>query len=225
MTLADPSLTSTPANLPTERAELAAYIAGKLCHDFISPAGAIMSGLDLLDDPSAQDMRDDALGLIKQSAKKMVAHVHFARVAFGSASTSEGFTSAQLRELVANMNEGARANLDWRIEDDITFTKREARILVNLAWMTLGALAMGGEATISARKESGQCIIVGSAEGQRARLKPEALVGLKGQHLVEGLPGQWIQPYWLWLAVDEAGGELKLAVEEGRVGLLARIAA
>ena len=225
MTLADPSLTSTPASLPTERAELAAYIAGKLCHDFISPAGAIMSGLDLLDDPSAQDMREDALGLIKQSAKKMVAHVHFARVAFGSASSSEGFTSAQLRELIANMNEGARANLDWRIEDDVTFTKREARILANLAWMTLSALAMGGEATISARKEAGQCIIVGSAEGQRARLKPEALIGLKGQRLVEGLPGQWIQPYWLWLAVDEADGELKLAVEEGRIGLLARIAA
>ena len=224
MTLADPTATA-PDTLPAGRAELAAYIAGKLCHDFISPAGAIMSGLDLLDDPSAQDMRDDALGLIRQSARKMVAHVHFARVAFGAATTSEAFTSAQLRDLVANLAEGGRATLDWRIDDDQAFTKPEARILVNLAWMTLSSLAMGGAATLTARKDQGQCIIVGSAEGPRARLKPEALTGLKGQRLVEGLPGQWIQPYWLWLAVDEAGGELKIAVEEGRVGLLARLPA
>lgn len=224
MTLADPTVTK-PDTLPTGRAELAAYIAGKLCHDFISPAGAIMSGLDLLDDPSAQDMRDDALGLIRQSARKMVAHVHFARVAFGAATTSEAFTSAQLRDLVANLAEGGRATLDWRIEDSQAFTKAEARILINLAWLTLSSLAMGGTATLTARKDNGQCIMVGSAEGPRARLKPEALTGLKGERLVEGLPGQWIQPYWLWLAADEAGGELKIAAEEGRVGLLARIPA
>ena len=46
------------ASLPVDGAELAAFIAAKLCHDFISPAGAVMSGLDLLDDPSAQDKSD-----------------------------------------------------------------------------------------------------------------------------------------------------------------------
>lgn len=218
MTSADPSL-----DLPTGRAELAAYIAGKLCHDFISPAGAIMSGLDLLEDPSAQDMREDAMGLIRASARKMVAHVHFARVAFGAATSSEAFTSAQLRDLVANMAEGGRASLDWRIEDATVFDKPKARILVNLAWLTLGSLAMGGTATLTARHEGGQTLIVGSAEGARARLKPEAMVGLKGQKLTEGLPGQWIQPYWLWLAVQEAGGQLNVATDEGRVGLLAKI--
>lgn len=121
------------ASLPAGGAELAAFIAGKLCHDFISPAGAIMSGLDLLEDPTAQDMRDDAMSLIRQSAKKMVAHVHFARVAFGAATTSEQFVSAELRGLVAGLSEGGRATLDWRIADGETFTKPQARILINLA--------------------------------------------------------------------------------------------
>ena len=48
--------------------ELAAFLAARMCHDFISPASAIVSGLDLLDDPSAQDMRDDAMNLIASSA-------------------------------------------------------------------------------------------------------------------------------------------------------------
>lgn len=111
MTLTDltansPSADLAAADLPAGGAELAAFIAGKLCHDFISPAGAIMSGLDLLEDPTAQDMRDDALSLIRQSARKMVAHVHFARVAFGAATTSEQFASADLRGLVSGLHEG-----------------------------------------------------------------------------------------------------------------------
>ncbi|MFK0297899.1 histidine phosphotransferase ChpT [Brevundimonas sp. NPDC090276] len=227
MTLTDlsarsPSTDLAAGDLPVDGAELAAFIAGKLCHDFISPAGAIMSGLDLLEDPTAQDMRDDAMGLIRQSAKKMVAHVHFARVAFGAATTSEQFVSAELRDLVANMSEGGRATLDWRINDGETFTKPQARILINLAWMTLGALPTGGVATITARREDDRLLLVGSAEGARARLKPEAMTGLKGERLTEGLAGQWIQPYWLWLAVDETGGRLDLATDEGRVGLIAR---
>ena len=49
---------------PIKPAELAAYLAARMCHDFISPASAIVSGLDLLEDPTAQDMREDAMGLI-----------------------------------------------------------------------------------------------------------------------------------------------------------------
>ena len=228
MTFPDLSASSADfaaADLPAGGAELAAFIAGKLCHDFISPAGAIMSGLDLLEDPTAQDMRDDAMSLIRQSARKMVAHVHFARVAFGAATTSEQFVSAELRGLVAGLSEGGRASLDWRISDSETFTKAQSRILINLAWMTLGALPTGGMAAITIRREDDRMLLIGSAEGARARLKPEALTGLKGERLTEGLAGQWIQPYWLWLAVYENGGRLDVASDEGRVGLIARVPA
>ena len=228
MTFPDLSASSADfaaADLPAGGAELAAFIAGKLCHDFISPAGAIMSGLDLLEDPTAQDMRDDALSLIRQSARKMVAHVHFARVAFGAATTSEQFASADLRGLVSGLHEGGRATLDWRINDGTSFTKPQARILINLAWMTLGALPTGGVATVTVRQEGDRLLLIGSAEGARARLKPEALTGLKGERLLEGLAGQWIQPYWLWLAVNETGGRLDVASDEGRVGLIAHVPA
>lgn len=222
LSAASPSADLDAADLPVEAADLAAFIAGKLCHDFISPAGAIMSGLDLLEDPTAQDMRDDAMGLIRQSAKKMVALVHFARVAFGAATTSEQFTAAELHGLVAGLSEGGRATLDWRMGDEV-FSKPEARTLINLAWMTLSALPMGGTATVTARREDGRILLIGSAEGARARLKAEAVVGLRGERLTEGLAGQWIQPYWLWLTVRDAGGRLDLATEEGRVGLVARM--
>lgn len=211
-----------PLELPVDGSELATYIAAKLCHDFISPSGAIVSGLDLLDDPSAQDMRDDALGLIAQSAKKMVALVHFARVAFGAATTSERFTARELQDLVVGMTEGGRASLDWRIEGG-EFSKPQARALTNLAYLTAAALPMGGTAVIQTRTEGANFFIEGFAEGARARLKPEAATGLAGQRLKEGLAGQWIQPYWLWLTVTEAGGALHVVVDEGRVAIVARM--
>lgn len=219
-------MTVTDANtaLPVDGQELATYVAAKLCHDFISPAGAIASGLDLLDDPSAQDMRADAMDLIGQSAKKLVNLVHFARVAFGAATSSEHFPGAELHKLVAGMVEGGRATLEWQVDPGI-FAKPAARALVNLAHLTAGALPSGGVATVSTRREGDMIVMGGVAIGARARLKPEAVTGLAGERLAEGLAGQWIQPYWLWLTVSDAGGSLEFTANEGRVDLVARMPA
>lgn len=209
-----------PAKPPVDGADLAAYIAAKLCHDFISPAGAIASGLDLLQDPSAQDMRDDAMGLIAQSSKKLVSIVHFARVAFGAATSTERFAAGDLRPLLDDMFEGGRATLDFRTEET-DFSRVEARALLNLVHLAGAALPTGGAATVTAARQDGRLRIEGVSEGPRARLKPEAAVGLAGERLTEGLAGQWIQPYWLWLTVAEAGGDLAVSTEEGRVVLTA----
>ena len=203
-------------------AELATWVAAKLCHDFVSPAGAISSGLDLLNDPSAADMRDDALGLITQSATKLLSLIYFCRVAFGAATTSERFTGEELRGLVAGMIEGGRATMDWRVSES-DLNKPASRALLNLAYLTAGALPSGGEAVITSHRDGDILVLTGLAEGARARLKPEAIVGLSGQQLTEGLTGQWIQPFWLWLTAHEAGGSLNVVAEEGRVALVARI--
>lgn len=216
MTPAEP----TSADLPLEPTELATYVAAKLCHDFISPAGAIMQGLDLMNDPTAQDMRDDALNLVAQSAAKMVALVHFARVAFGAATTSENFSGTELQGLVEGLVKGGRATMDWQVAE-ASFDKPSARTLVNLAYLTIGALPSGGAAVITGERTSDGLILRGVAEGARARLKPEAETGLRGLRLTDGLAGQWIQPYWLWLTARDAGGRLDVEIAEGRVVLTA----
>lgn len=212
----------TGNELPLEPTDLATYVAAKLCHDFISPAGAIMQGLDLMNDPSAQDMRDDALNLVAQSAAKMVALVHFARVAFGAATSSENFSGSELKGLVEGLVKGGRATMDWQILET-SFDKPAARTLLNLAYLTMGALPSGGMAIITAERLQGQLVLRGIAQGARARLKPEAETGLRGLRLTDGLTGQWIQPYWLWLTARDAGGQLDLHVEEGQVILTATL--
>lgn len=213
---------SAEIDRPIDAAELAAHVAAKLCHDFVSPSGAILSGLDLLDDPSARDMRDDALNLIRQSADKLASLVHFCRVAFGAATGAERFTADELRGLVAGMVDGGRARLEWRVEET-EFARPAARALINLAYLTAAALPSGGVATVTTSREAGRLTLGGTAVGSRARLKPEAAVGLAGRRLTEGLAGQWIQPYWLWLTVSETGGEMEVATREGEVEIRARM--
>jgi len=205
-----------PAAAPEKAAsehELATQLVAKLCHDFISPAGAIMSGLDLLEDPSAQDMKQEALNLISASAKKLVTLVYFARVAFGAATTSEAFSGKELHKILSDMFGTMRAELDFDIAADTVFPKPAARALVNLGLIAGNALPTGGMAHIETRREDDTIYFTATAKGPRARLKPEAVEGLSGKPLSDGLQGQWIQPHWLWSVVEEAGGTLDFASE------------
>lgn len=96
--------------------DFAAMLAARLCHDFISPASAIVSGLDLLEDPSAQDMRDDAMNLIASSARKLADLLQFTRVAFGASASAENFDSRELEKLAQGVFAHVRPTLDWQIE-------------------------------------------------------------------------------------------------------------
>ena len=200
-----------PADYTMGAHDLATQLVGKLCHDFISPAGAIISGLDLLEDPSAQDMKQEALNLISASAKKLVTLVHFARVAFGAATTSEAFNAGQLQKILDDIYSTMRAELDFDIQADIVFQKPAARALLNLGLLAGNALPVGGKAKISLSQQDGQIVLTSESRGPRARLKPEAIEGLTGLALGEGLSGQWIQPHWLYSVVHEAGGSITIS--------------
>ncbi len=205
-----------------DETELATQIVAKLCHDFISPAGAMSSALDLMTDPDSADMHADALNLMQQSAARMVALVRFARVAYGAATSNQNFSSDELRTTVTDLLAGGRAAIEWQIPEG-DYAKPHARILVNLAYVAVGALPTGGTATLSAERTDGHLILTTVSEGPRARLKPEAVQGLSGAELTDGLPGQWIQPHWLWRSVRGQGGTLQVSTDENRVELVARL--
>src|SRR3990167_8531179 len=109
----DPPAPAEP-KAPPKTAEVAAYLAARMCHDFISPASAIVSGLDLLGDPSAQDMKEEAMGLIQGSARKLADLLSFSRVAFGASASAETFDARELHKLADGLFQHMRAQLDWQ---------------------------------------------------------------------------------------------------------------
>lgn len=199
-----------------EPSALASFLAAKLCHDFASPAGAVINGLDMMRDPDNQDMRDDFMGLVETSARKLLAMVHFARVAFGAATSAESFSSEEIETLAQSAFDGIRPDLEWSSQID-RFSKPQARAALNLAQIAGGTLATGGLVKLGVTPSGGQLVLEADAQGPRVRLKQEVSTGLAGRTLTEGLAGQWTQPYWLFTTVSEAGGALTTQVTEDRV--------
>jgi histidine phosphotransferase ChpT len=211
----------TPTVTPIE---LAARLAARLCHDFISPTSALVSGLDLLDDPSSQDMRAEAMDLIAASGRKLEAYLTFYRIAFGGSSATELFDARELEKLCRGRYAYTRAELDWAVEPD-GMDKAPTRALLNLAELGTTALPMGGTARLEVREVDGATELVLRAEHPRANLHADALKGLNGESLGEGLGGRWVQPYFLQALVREAGGSIELSQAEGVVAVAVRLPA
>jgi histidine phosphotransferase ChpT len=210
-----------PASEPVAAADLAAQLAARLCHDFISPASAIVSGLDLLEDPTAADMRDDAMNLIAASAKKLVSLLAFSRVAFGASASAESFDARDLEQLTRGVFDHVRPDLDWAVSAPV-LNKPAARALLNLAQIGASALPTGGVAKVFANVQGDAYLLGVEAQGPRARLRPEVAAGLRGEKLAEGLGGHWVQAYYLHALLKAAGGGVDAIAEDERVVLRAR---
>ena len=204
--------------------DFAALLAARLCHDFISPASAIVSGLDLLEDPSAQDMREDAMSLIASSARKLADLLQFTRVAFGASASAENFDSRELEKLAQGVFAHVRPTMDWAIPP-CTLNKASARAILNIAQIAASALPAGGKATLRAVVLDDRVAITAESIGTRARLRPEVLAGLKGEALFEGLGGPWVQAAYLHALVKAAGGQVGVELGEDQVSLAAWVPA
>lgn len=213
---------STPApaaaNVDVNGPDFAAMLAARLCHDFISPASAIVSGLDLLEDPSAQDMREDAMSLIASSARKLADLLQFCRVAFGASASAEAFDSRELEKLAQGVFDHVRPTMVWAIESQ-PINKAAARALLNIAQLSASALPAGGVATLKGVTAEGRFLITADSIGPRARLRPEVLAGLRGEALTEGLGGPWVQAAYLHALVRAAGGQVAVEAGEDRISL------
>ena len=218
--MSDPAVSSQdiPPSAPIElalprTAEVAAYLAARMCHDFISPASAIVAGLDLLDDPTMADMRDDAMALIAGSGRKLADLLAFTRIAFGASASAETFDPRELAKLSQGVFNHIKAQLDWQVEAP-TLSKSAARTVLNLAQLAGAALPLGGTATVRVVDQDGMAVINIEAVGPKARIRPEVIDGLQGRAMGEGLHGHWAQAYYVSLVVQDVGGQVSARLSD-----------
>jgi histidine phosphotransferase ChpT len=215
----DPPLPPKP--LPSA-ADLAAALAARLCHDLISPASAVVSGLDLLEDPDSQDLREEAMGLIAMSGRKLAAVLSFCRVAFGASAAADTFDTRELRKLTEGVFAHQKYDLDWQVGLE-GLNKPAARALLNLAEIGGGCLLRGGTVQLGAEQNGAGVLLTVKASGERLRLREEVAEGLDGKALGEGLAGRWVQAYYLSRIVDEAGGSLSYWSADDAVTISAQL--
>jgi histidine phosphotransferase ChpT len=204
-------------------AELAALISARVCHDLISPVSALSAALGVLEDPSASDMREDAMELLRSGISSAQAKLEFLRLAFGAGGSHPGLIeTSELKRLAGAMFGHAKAELVWKTEAG-GLPKPAAKVLLNLIWMAVDSVPRGGTVTVEASVSSGARIRIVAA-GPKARLDESARLALSGAAPEDGYSGRSIQPYYTGLLARESGGRVDARAEDERVEYAALIA-
>jgi len=153
--------------------ELAALLCSKLIHDVIGSAGAIVNGLEMLEMQTDENLRRESLDMMDKSARKVSAHLQFARIAFGAAgSAGSELDLGDVERLIRLVADPEKVEINWQAAAE-NRPKDEVKLLLNLVYIGFAAIPYGGTLKISV---SGQNLAV-RCIGKRAKV-PDGVAGL-----------------------------------------------
>ena len=197
---------------PTDSIEFASLLCSRLCHDLLSPVGALNNGLELMADETDPEMRQRCLDLLGDSARTSANKLKFFRLAFGSAG---GFGDMvpphEARVAIEGMFVATgRVKVGWMVEEQM-LSKLAVKVLLNLALIAGDALVRGGQLDIGAEVRPGVTEIVVRGEGPKVVLDPDLRAALAGTLPVEGLASRTAAAWMVRALVTGAGGEIALS--------------
>ena len=154
--------------------DLAALLCSRVCHDIISPVGAINNGLELLDEGGADE---DAMKLIRASARNASARLQFARIAFGAAGSAGMLIDTGDAEAVATaFLQNEKPELVWNGRRAL-MPKNKVKLLLNLILVANAAIPRGGKIVVDPGRSGDRAeihAVGGRADAARAAEIPRA---------------------------------------------------
>lgn len=151
----------------------AMLLSSRICHDLISPVGAFNNGLEILEEVTTDEMRGDAMNLMKTSATSASAKLQFMRMAFGAGgSVSEAVSLDEAKSLTEALIAPTSVELDWQAAP-VTLDRRIVKLLLNMILIGVEALPRGGTLRVGVRREGATNLMI-SAEGEKVRLSEAA---------------------------------------------------
>ena len=201
--------------MPVYDAEIALLVGSRLCHDLISPVGAIQNGLELLA-LSEGDHSGPEMALISDSCAGATARIRFFRVAFGSATESQRMSARDCAATLAAVTQGSRIRADWTIAGD---QRRSDVQLAYLAHMCCeNALPQGGTITLA---QDGDAVSV-TAEGPRIAADPGSWAHLAGDGRGQEITADRVQFLLLSLLAQQRGKRLHSQTDATRAHIVIR---
>src|ERR1700679_912200 len=200
---------SSPGPAP-DALELAALLCSRVCHDLISPVGAIVNGLEVLDDNPKPEDRDFALDLIRKSAKTASARLQFCRLAFGAA----GSAGAQIdlgdaQNMARGHIEDGKTSITWNLPR-LLLGKNRVKLLLNMMVIAQQTIPRGGVLTVDPIGEGETLSFRVTSTGLNARL-PQNIVELLNS--TGGVDAHAVQPYYTRLLAEACGLKVALKAE------------
>lgn len=202
--------------------DLAALLCSRVCHDLISPVGAIVNGLEVMEDGKDEETNAFALDLIKKSIKTASARLQFCRIAFGAAgSAGTQIDLGDAEKVARGFMEDDKTKLTWNLPR-VLLPKNRVKLLLNMLVIAGQVIPRGGVVTVDAEGNGESTGFKITAAGTNAKI-PQAIPPL----LAGGGPGgaidaHAIQPYYTGLLARACGLTVSLAPEGEAVVMLAR---
>ncbi|MGE6739982.1 histidine phosphotransferase ChpT [Allorhizobium pseudoryzae] len=208
-------------NLTLSGPDLAALLCSRVCHDVISPVGAINNGLELLDEGGTDA---DALDLIRTSALNASVRLKFARLAFGAsgsvgASIDTGEAEKAAKDFAAAEK---KTEVTWSGPRAI-IPKNKVKLLLNLFMVAYSSIPRGGSLDVLLENPETDAKFTITTKGRMLRL-PQKYVEVSSGTLEEAIDAHTIQPYYTVVLAEECGMELKHVVSEDRIAFIAETA-
>lgn len=168
--------------MPDTEIDFASLLCSRLCHDLLSPVGAMNNGIELLADEHDPEMRRRCMDLLAESAKSAADKLKFFRLAFGAAGGFGAEVDPNEARLVIEpmVTASGRTVLEWAVPAD-AMPKRAVKILLNLVLLANEALVRGGTLSVGAEARAGEQEIVVRASGPKILMDSAVREALTGQ--------------------------------------------
>lgn len=205
--------------------DLAALLCSRVCHDVISPVGAIANGIELLDEGADEETSEIAMDLIRSSAKNASARLQFARIAFGAAGSAGAHIDTGDAESVARsfFDNEKKTDIEWYGERAL-MAKNQVKLLLNLVLIGLSAIPRGGLVKVEIEDPNGSPKFRVTSSGVKGRVPPAFLDLLNGT-FEETLDAHAIQPVYTLQLAEASQMEVTARLQGEDVVFQAHIAA
>ncbi len=203
-----PSTNAAAGGSPVEvgALDLASYLCSRVCHDVISPVGAIANGLEVMDADDDPQMREFAMDLIRKSANQATAKLKFARLAFGASGSAGSMIDLRdAEEAARGVVSGEKLNLEW-VGPPAQMPKNAVKLLLNLVMLSTNCIPRGGDVKVTVDPEAPSFSVI--AAGSHARV-PDDIAEAFGPGMVQ-VTAHNVQPYYARTLGDEEGMRLSI---------------
>ncbi|KQP03412.1 histidine phosphotransferase family protein [Methylobacterium sp. Leaf93] len=209
----------TPVDL--DSLDLSALLCSRVCHDVISPVGAIVNGLEVLEDESDTSMREFALELIGKSAKQASARLQFARIAFGAAgSAGASIDLADAEKVSRGMFGDEKTQLAWSAPQAL-YPKNKVKLLLNLVMIATTTIPRGGRIDVVVGGDGEAPSIVITSKGSHARIPAHVEDLIAGTPENGAVDAHSILPFYAGLVARAAAMNVRFGIEGDEVTIRA----
>jgi histidine phosphotransferase ChpT len=170
-------------------------VCSRLCHDLISPVGAVGNGLELMAEEGDAELLEDARRLVESSTHRASALLQMYRSAYGNAGNQPSFGAGEAVKLAREALDSSRIEFRADLPAVADWPQGFGKLLLNAILTTVEWLPRGGVLSLTASETSGKAAFDLTTEGQQAGYSSDVARLIALDRRTVELTAHNIQPY------------------------------